>query len=277
MKRALAIVMLLGGLAQADAVRPLVKAPAGWRADPEQATQLAAKANALSHFGGARALATSDVHIAPEPGAALFVTAVAGKVGADARDGSARIAVDELHDATTRAALAGSGIVVDSWETKVNPATKEVHGSLQWRDTKANTQTNARIVVVADAETMVAITGECLTTTGAPPALAAACVAALATLDPGIEPAKRVAVALAAPGTPVPEPVAPPPTTMRGPSTMSDATHTPLPPIQVSPPEKPPADRKAVYVGFGIVILASVFWWNQRRRARFEKEEDADE
>lgn len=277
MKRALAIVMLLGGLAQADAVQPLVKAPDGWRSDREQATQLAAKANALSHFGGARSLATADVYLSPEPGAALFVTVVAAKVGADARDGSARIAIDELHDATTRAALAGSGIVVDSWETKVDPATKEVHGVLQWRDTKASTQTNARIVIVADAENMIAITGECLTTPGGPPKLAAACVAALATLDTGIDPAKRVPVALAAPGTAVPEPVAPPPSILGGPSTMTDATHTPLPPIQVSPPEKPPTDRRPVYVGFGIVILAAVFWWNQRRRARFDKEDEADE
>jgi hypothetical protein len=32
-----------------------------------------------------------------------------------------------------------------------------------------------------------------------------------------------------------------------------------------------------VYVGFGIVILAAIFWWNSRRRERFEKDEEADE
>jgi hypothetical protein len=280
MKRAIAMMLLLGAVAHADATHPLVKAPDGWKADPEQATALSAKANGLSHFGGARALATANVFTAPEPGAVLFVTAVAAKVAPDARDASARVVIDELGNATQRASLAGSGIVVDSWETKVDPATKEVRGTLQWRDTKAGTQTNARIVIVADAETMVAVTGECLTAAGGPEPLVDACVAALGTLDPGIDPARRVELALAAPGTSPPEPAVPatpPPAKVGGPATMSDATHVPMAPIQVSRPEKPPADRRPVYVGFGIVILAAVFWWNSRRRARFEKDEEADE
>jgi hypothetical protein len=191
----------------------------------------------LSHFGGARSLATADVYVSPEPGAALFVTAVAAKVAPDAREASARVAIDELGDTTKRASLAGSGIVVDSWETKVDPATKEVRGTLAWRDTKAGTQTNARIVIVADAENMVAVTGECVSAVGGPKPVADACIAALGTLDPGIEPGKRVDVALAAPGTAPPEPAAPttaPPAKVGGPATMSDATHVPLPPIQVS-------------------------------------------
>ena len=252
MKRAVVFVMLLGGC-EADATRPLVKAPDGWKADAEQATALATKANGVSHFGGARSLATADVHVAPEPGGALFVTAVAAKVAADARDASVRVAIDELGDTAKRAALAGSGIVVDSWETKVDPAAKEVRGVLQWRDTKAGTQTNARIVIVADAENMVAVTGECVTAVGGPKQVADACIAALATLDPGIEPGVRVDLALAAPGAVPPEPVvAPQPTTVRGPSTMTDAPRGPLPPIQVSTPEKPPTDRRPVYVGLGI-------------------------
>lgn len=278
MKRALVIVMLLGTLAHADSTRPLVKAPAGWNQDAQQATALASKANGLSHFGGARSVATADVFVAPEPGAALFVTAVAAKVSADARDASARVAIDELGDQTKRASLAGSGIVVDSWETKVDPAAKEVRGTLQWRDTKAGTQTNARIVIVADAENMVAVTGECITAAGGPKPTADACIAALDTLDPGIEPASRVDLALAVPGTAPPEPaVAPPPSRLGGPATMSDATHTTLAPIHVSTPERPPTDRRAVYVGLGIMIFAAVVWWNSRRRARFEKDEEADE
>ncbi len=277
MKRAIAIVMLLGAVAHADGTKPLVKAPDGWKADAEQANALAAKANGLTHFGGARSVATADVFVSPEPGGALFVTAIAAKVAADARDASARVAIDELGDATKRASLAGSGIVVDSWETKVDPAAKEVRGTLQWRDTKAGTQTNARIVIVGDAENMVAVTGECVTAAGGPKTLVDACTAALATLDPGVEQGRRVEIALAAPGTAPPEPVVPPAATVRGPSTMTDATHTPLPPIQVSAPEKPPTDRRPVYVGLGIVILAAVFWWNHNRRARFEKDEEADE
>ena len=36
-------------------------------------------------------------------------------------------------------------------------------------------------------------------------------------------------------------------------------------------------DLRPIYVGFGIVFLAGVFWWNRRRRERFEREETPDD
>ena len=269
MKRALAIVMLLAGVAHAD-TPPLVTAPAGWKQDPAQATALAAKANEVTHFGGLRSLATSDVYVAPEGGAALIVTAVAGKVTPADRDAAARFAIDELNDATKRAALAGSGasgVTVEASASKVVGEQKAVRGDLQWTDKSAGTQTNAVILVVADDENIVAITGECVGQIGAVPA---ACIGALATLNPGIPLDKRQPTGLAAPGTLVTAPMPSQPTVQ---STMTDGTHTPLPPMTV-PTEKPATDRRPVYVGLGIVLLAAAFWWNQRRRAKFEKDSD---
>lgn len=57
--------------------------------------------------------------------------------------------------------------------------------------------------------------------------------------------------------------------------TMSDMPRGTLPPIEVAPPQPAP-DRRPVFVGAGIVLLAALFWWNTRRRARLA-EEDHDE
>ena len=257
------MILITAGTAFADA-RPLVKPPAGWTADTAQADALRIKSNDLSHFGGAtRSFATAEVYIAPKPGVALFVTAVAAKVSVE-RDAAARVAVDELHASSQRAALAGSGIREEGWQERVDAAAKQVEATLTWRDTGAATVTNARMLVAADPENLVSITGECLAADGADPALVAACRAALATLDPGLDPAKRVAIALAPTGS---RPTAP----GGEPARMSDGTHTPLPPMAVRQEDRS-TDRRPVYVGAGIVLLAGLFWWNRRRRARFEKE-----
>ena len=94
----------------------LVQPPPGWHADVVQAAQLSDKANAVSHFGAERSLAASEVYLPDAPGIALFVTAIAAKVTTD-REVAARMAVDELHATTQRAALAGSGagIIEDGW------------------------------------------------------------------------------------------------------------------------------------------------------------------
>jgi len=42
----------------------------------------------------------------------------------------------------------------------------------------------------------------------------------------------------------------------------------------VRPDTQPATDRRPVFIGAGIVLLAAVFWWNMKRRAR---EEDEDE
>src|SRR5690606_11595056 len=127
----------------------------------------------------------------------------------------------------------------------------------------------ARIVIAADAQNLIAVTGECFASDDANPKLVADCMDALATLDPGIAPAQRVALALAPTGAR--------PQGAAGPGAeaprMSDGSHTPLPPITV-PQEAPTSDRRPVYVGIGLVVLAAAFWWNRKRRARHEDRSD---
>jgi hypothetical protein len=261
--KTLLVMFALVGTAHGDA-RALVKPPPGWTADTAQADALRIKANDLSHFGGAtHSFATTEVYMAPKPGVALFVTAVAAKVSVE-RDAATRVAVDELHATSQRAALAGSGIREEAWQERVDAAAKQVEATLTWRDTGAGTLTHARMIIAGDPENLVSITGECLVGDGADASLIDACKAALATLDPGLDAAKRVAIGLSPPGS---RPAAP----GSEPARMSDGTHTPLPPMTVRQ-EDHSIDRRPVYVGAGIVVLAGLFWWNRRRRARFEKE-----
>ena len=282
--RALLVVLIslvaLVRVAAADDV-PIVKPPAGWRELPELAQQMSAKANEVTHFGGAKSLATVRVYVPPgelkgpqgQPLVILVVAAVAGEVASD-RDLAARVAVDELHATTKRAALSGGSIKEDGWEEKVDPAQKQIDARLVWHDDTAQTRSVSHVVIAATADRMVSVTGECVEATdvpvpksaGALPAqLVAACKAALETLDPGLDPSQRVALSLAPAGTePAPRPTVP----SKLPS-MSDGSRTPLPPMAV-PQQERAVDRRPVYVGLGLVVLAALFWWNRRRRSELE-------
>jgi len=65
-----------------------------------------------------------------------------------------------------------------------------------------------------------------------------------------------------------------PPDLPRLPSRLDDGTRVALPPMVVQH-ERPGADRRPMYIGAGLIALALVFWWNRRRRDRFDRE-DAD-
>jgi hypothetical protein len=248
--RALAILVVLGGSAAAGSVT----APQGWTKDP-------------------KAPATSEVYLAPAPGLELVVSRSIVPVGPDHQAAAARAALDDLHAMSKRAALTGSNVSEDGWAEHADPAQKTIDAQLTWRDPGAQLVETARIVLAADAKQLVGVTGECIARDDSAAALRAACTAALATLDPGVDPATRVAVAIAPVGTPPPPETIPRPT--GPPATMSES-HTPLPPISV-PQENPSADRRPVFVGLGIVLLAGMFWWNVRRRARLEEEDSTDD
>ena len=92
------------------------------------------------------------------------------------------------------------------------------------------------------------------------------------------------AVALALGSAAAAEPTAdPPPAATMGParpdlprlpSRLDDGARVPLPPMVVQQ-DRLAADRRPMYIGAGLIALALVFWWNRRRRDRFDRE-DAD-
>lgn len=246
-----------------------VKAPAGWTNDVEGATALTEKTNKLTHFGGnAPVLASAQIYIANDGPGGLYVIGVAAKL-TEHRDAAARVAFDSFLGAPQRAELTNSVVSIKQSGGGVDDEGKQIEATLQWQDTTAGTITNARLVIAADAENLIAVTGECVLSPDSTPATVDACAKALASLDAGIALDKRVALALAAAGT-EPPPGPDRPSAMSSP-TMSDGSRTPMPPITLPPAEpKRTVDRRPVYVGAGLVVLAGLFWWNRRRRERTE-------
>jgi hypothetical protein len=198
----------------------------------------------------------------------LFATRVAMKLAAE--PAAIRAEVDTFHGAAQRAQLSGSTVVEQGWQEKTDDAAKQVEATLAFHDTTNKIASTSRLVIVATADQLIAVSGECLARDDAQAEALAACKAALATLDPGGDP--RQPVALAPSGTPPPERDDP---VHNGP-TISEGPRQPLPPMVIQPDVQPNVDRRPVFVGMGIVLLAAVFWWNMKRRARLE-DEDQDE
>jgi len=272
---------------------PLLEAPAGWVSRDDLALGARTRTMDVEHFGTHGDAVTTEAYAAPHPGLVLYVTRIEVKPPADVAV-AVRGEVDALHAMSRRAALTSTSVAEDGWQERVDAATHQIEASLSWHDAEAHSAEHARLVIAASATALVGITGECIAGAGAVAADVAGCQAALATLDPGV--ADRVPIALAPVGaTPPPAPpvatgsdadagsavpdgppsasprMAPPPA-----AHMSDGTHAPLPPIVVSR-ERPGPDRRPVYVGLGVVVLAAMFYWNRRRRTRLEEQESRDD
>ena len=259
--KALAVLVLLAGVATAG---PVVTPPAGWT--PRESLELGKTIGELGHFG-THAMATigaAEVTPPSDLGVTLVATRVAMKVAND--PAAVRAEVDTFHGASQRAQLSGSVVQEQGWQEKVDD--KQVEATLAFHDTTNHITSTSRMLIVATADQLIEVTGECLARDAADAAALAACKAALATLDPGAD--ARVALALAPAGTAAPEHEE---TVHSGP-TLSEGPRTPLPPMVVRPDTQPDVDRRPVFIGAGIVLLAIVFWWNMKRRALLEDEED---
>jgi hypothetical protein len=296
-RAALAAVVLASGGAALAAPGSLVTAPAGWRPDPEQESELAQRFAAVEHFGGLAATTAAEVHVPPRSGVALCATrATAALPDAAAAARAARAALDELRATPRRASLTGAAAEEMFWQEQVDRDAQQVTAILHWREPVTHTVGNARIVIASDGRRIAAVAGECLAGPGAELAASNACINQLASLDPGIAPTERVALAPAA-ASPVPpaqdtSTAAPPPAAMApapdsqppaamapapdprrpAPPRLVDGTRIVLPPM-VIPQDRPAADRRPAFIGAGLIVLAVVFWWNRRRRDRFERSE----
>ena len=260
MKRAIVACLVFASAAHASP-------PAGWTAKPGELPN-------TGHFGTQNSKADAVVFMPPgtASGVELIVTRATATVNDGDRSAATRAEVDELHAMSHRAAMAGSGIAEDSWQERANPAAHQIEAELSWHDGGAKLVETARLVIAADPKQLAATIGECIARDDADATLIAACKASLATLDPGIDPKTRVPLELAATGTPAP---APPANSTPAPQ-ISAGTHTPLPPIAIAQDAPPPADRRPMLVGAGLVALAVLFWWNTRRRAALEREAQGD-
>jgi hypothetical protein len=236
-----------------------VRPPDGWHLDAERAAQVMA---AGGHGDGVTAV-EAYVPGAADAGVALFVTR------SSAGSGAATALVAEFRATVDRDKLTSNTAVLDKIVDGDDASWKTVE--LTSHDPAIHLSRQARMVVGSVANGVVAVTGECLIRDDAARPLVDACVAALQTLDRGSGDA--------APPLAAPDPTAatggPPP---RAPATMRDAPGPVMTPIEVPPPEST-VDRRPIYFGAGLVVLALLFWWNRRRRnavAHAGNDEDAE-
>lgn len=243
--------------------------PDGWAANDSK--ELADGAGSLTHFGvhdvpGTKIAAMQITPPDPNAGVTLFATRIEMNVAND--PAAVRAEIDTFHGAAQRAQLAGSKIVEQGWTEHVDDAAKQVEATLGFHDTTNNVSVTSRIVIVATGDALIAVSGECMARDDADAKSLALCRIALASLDPG---GSRVAIALAPTGTP-----APPDSHPTGP-TISDGTHLPIAPMMIHPETRPDVDRRPMFIGAGIVLLAGLLWWNLKRRAREDEDEDEDQ
>ncbi|HTR51886.1 MAG TPA: hypothetical protein VMJ10_14320 [Kofleriaceae bacterium] len=237
---------------------PIAKPPAGWKGGAND--ELVHATGLIPHFGNVHGIIEAERYDAPKPGVVLDVTRVAATTSA--HDSAARAEIDQLH------APLDSGVRETEWHEKFDAATKLAEARQVYRDSSVKLGGTVRLVIAATADRIVAAKGECLAADDADPALLQACIAALDTLDPDVDPKDRVVIDLDAKTST---------STSTSTSTMSPPPpHVPLAPIPI-PQEQPRTDVRPVIVGAGIVALAIVFWWNRRRRARYEAENRENE
>jgi hypothetical protein len=235
------VVAALAGTAAADPTA-MVHAPDGWRLDSERAAQVMAA-------GGHAGVTAIEAYVPPaaDAGVALFATRTA--VGSGSAEGQV-----ELLRAEVRADRLTSASVLEKRWQWTRQGDRVIADLVSYTPDIHLTRT-AREIAREVGGGVVAVTGECLSRDDAAAPLVDACRAALDTLDPGS-------------GGTAPALVPPDPTaaTPRAPAaTMRDAPTAVMPPIEVPPPEST-VDRRPIYFGAGLIVLALVFWWNRRRR-----------
>lgn len=237
--------LLLVSSTAAAAPTPIVTPPAGWVSDPEQAKEISKNGDAAV-----------EVFVPHSPGVALIASRFSGPATGD----EARRALDEMYGAADRAKIITPSAQIVERADHYDADRKELVAT---QTVKSDTTTVARLVIALDATHATAALGECVIRDDAQPALVEQCKAALVSLDPAVT--ARVAFALPTTATTIEAP------TVAQPS-MSDGTKYQMPPIKVEQ-DQPSTDRRPIYVGAGLVVLAAIFWFNRRQRDKFGKDD----
>jgi hypothetical protein len=273
-RAALVVVLLVLARTAAAAPTPMITPPAGWTEDPERSAEVAKTFQDLKHFGGKPVTSAGQLFLAPDAKATLVVTRATLRDRSDL-PASSRAAIDEMLDGPTRAAKTSRGVTVIS-TAELQGNARQYTAVITWQDAGTDLNNTSRLVLEADAERLVAITGECLTSSGTPAAVQQACKQALQSLDSGIPPDRRVEVTVAEHGAaPAAQPAGEPTVIARSahaqePARLTDGTHVVLPPMAI-PADKAETDRRPIYIGGGLVVMAIAFWFNRRRREQLDR------
>jgi hypothetical protein len=265
MKLALMFLLLACATASANSVKP----PAGWAADTKAAISLSQQLGALPHFGGQRSVVTTEAYRAQQ-GGALFVTRMVANIGTLDEAARNRAASAELGELAATVTRAGATATSDGSTTTAIVDARLLEATQNWHDTATGVVVTSRMVIASDGQQMVAVIGECVLAADAAPDVVTPCTGALASLDPDLDPAKRIALAIVQ-GAKAPA-MKPPSEGSSSPSLMEGVDRPQLPPMSV--PQERETDRRPIYVGIGLVILAAIFWWNRKQREKLEKDHE---
>lgn len=265
--RALAIVLALTGVASADSVTT------PWALDRARSATMEQADHGLSHFGAATSpndSTTISAYFPPTPGTGLIVSKYTTSAP---REAAVPAVVADFESWPNPA----SGMTITERATQREVTDGLIAITLGGHEATAEMRYVFRMVVGADARGVVAVVGQCFARDDASAADVAACRAALATLDTGIPADQRVALALpatvAAPVVPVE--LAPLPELGGKPAASQPTIGTRKGPLIALPPPPPETDRRPIYIGVGIVVLAFAFWWNRKQRDRFAEDRRA--
>jgi len=207
----------------------LVVPPPGWTGGANQ--ELVEQTGRVGHFGGVHGVIEAVSYNGPH--IVLYVT----RVSAHTADvgGAAEAEIGVFGHPITGRALDEKAIVIES----------------AWHD--SDVTGTAQLEIAARGDLIVAVKGECYAAAEAKPDAITVCHTALETIDTGITPAERTDIPAPSTVPAVPQLSTPAPS----------ATHVAMPPMTI----QQHTDRRPVYVGAGLIVIAAIFWWNRKRAA----------
>ncbi|MDX2090474.1 MAG: hypothetical protein SFX73_21630 [Kofleriaceae bacterium] len=285
MKRLAGLLVLVSATASASPT-PMANPPTDWREDPEASSALSIRTAKANPLGSIETATAARAYFPTEKGIGLYVARASAETGADHR-AAATAAIDAIYAAPERAKALGGTVTVEHVEQHVKDMLRTI--TVNYTDTAQKLTFHTRLVLAATKTGVVASTGECIWGSDVAPALIEACKQALATIDTGTARADRVmidtgtknpfddAAGSAAPAPPA-APQATPPVSrpQMEPARLDDSDRLRMTPMSISPGPRE-TDRRPVYVGAGIVVLAVIFWWNRRRRDQLDRERAKEE
>ncbi len=245
--------------------------PAGWSVDVGRSTALERSTADEPHFGGVTVHVSAQHLYAPGGGGLLLVTEIAT---AEMPGDAPAAAAAELQGVAGGIEALGGSAKVTEWKVAGDAAKRVTEGRLIWTDDSLGTTTTARTLVFAARGHLVRIEAACIIAADHA-ALRAPCEAALATLEPLAPVAERVELVVptvAAPATPSEVPAIPRAELSTAGPTIGELEGEMPVIMTVDPPKKKSTDRRPIYVGAGLLVLAGVYLWNRRK-----KEQLADE
>lgn len=234
--------------------------PVGWKVDEDRSRMLEGRFGREEHFGGAAIDVSVQQLVAPAAGALLLVSEIATRTLPADPAAAASLELAGVRDGLD--ALGESAKVV-RWDVAAKADERVTEARLEWSDASLGTTTVGRMLLFQTEAHLVRLHAECILGADAA-ALRAPCEAALATLAPLAAVAARVPLTVGAP--PAPAPATAPTPALEQPGAQIRERTGDVPVAITVKPAKPKTDRRPIYVGIGLALIAAAYLWNRRTK-----------